>query len=464
MRILLISPGSPASFVYQPPLGPAYILSYLRENGFPESAFFDRYHAGEADLRRTLQRQPPRLVGIQCQTPTRHLALRLARIVKEERPEARVVFGGVHATFLSRQLLEHYGEVDYVVRGEGEVPMLDLARRLAAGREADGVANVAFRKGGAVLENPFRPPIEDLDRLPFPVYFEHAVDEDGVHKKTGAILTARGCGAACNYCSVPNFWGRPRLRSPGNVVDEIEHLVRNHGVRYVRIVDDTFTADQDRAKRICEEMLRRGLGVRWRCATRADCVSKELLNLMARAGCIRVSYGVESGSPKILQAIHKNVSPLEVEQAVRWSRDAGMIIEACFMVGNRGESQETIDESRALIRRLRPEEYCVSAAVYLFPGTPLYRYAEKQGFVDETVWLRDEPVIPYTAEQPLSQLAEWQAQLMRELGMARGFWHYLAHVVRVARHTPARRLPRAAYHFVRTNLLSLFSRSGGKCF
>ncbi len=457
MRILLLSPGSPASFVYQPPLGPAYILSYLRANGFPETAFFDRYHAGEADLRRTLQRQAPRLVGIQCQTPMRHLALRLARIVKEEQPEARVVFGGVHATFLARQLLEHYGEVDYVVRGEGEAPMLDLARRVEAGEDADGVANVAFRKGGAVVSNPLRPPIEDLDRLPFPAYFEHYAEEDGVHKKTGAILTARGCGAACNYCSVPNFWGRPRLRSPGNVADEFEHLVRNHGVQYVRIVDDTFTADQDRAKRICEEILRRDLRIQWHCATRADCVSKDLLNLMARAGCIRVSYGVESGSPEILRTIHKNVSPEQVEQAVRWSKEAGMIVETFFMVGNRGESQETIDESRALIRRLRPEEYCVSAAVYLFPGTSLWRQAEKQGFVDESVWLKDEPVVPYTAEQPLGRLAEWQAQLMRELGLARGFWHYLGHVVRVARHTPLRRLPLAGYHFLRTNLGALFS-------
>jgi hypothetical protein len=139
-----------------------------------------------------------------------------------------------------------------------------------------------------------------------------------------------------------------------------------------------------------------------------------------------------------------------------------MVIEACFMVGNRGESQQTIDESKALIRRLKPEEFCVSAAVYLFPGTPLYRYAEQQGFVNETVWMKDEPVVPYTAEQPLGQLAEWQAQLMRELGMARGFWHYLKHVVRVARHTRLRRLPRAGYHFLRTNLLALFSGPDGK--
>ena len=194
---------------------------------------------------------------------------------------------------------------------------------MEAGEDADGVAGVAFRKGGAVVENPLSPPLENLDALPFPAYFEHYVEEDGVRKKRGAILTARGCGAACNYCSVPNFWGRPRLRSPGNVVDEIEHLVRNHGVRYVRIVDDTFTADMDRARRICEEILRRNVRVEWRCATRADCVSKDLLDLMARAGCIRVSYGVESGSPEILRTIHKNVAPDQVEQAVRWSRAGG---------------------------------------------------------------------------------------------------------------------------------------------
>ena len=462
MRILLVSPGSPASFVYHPPLGLAYILSYLKQNGFAETGFFDRYNSREGDLRKAVRRERPSLVGIQCPTPMRHEALRLARLVKAEHPEARVVFGGVHATFLSRQLLEHYPQVDYVVRGEGEGPMLELARRLAAGREADAVANVSFRTGGRVVENPLGPPLGNLDALPFPEYFEHYVRKSGARKKTGAILTARGCGAACNYCSVPNFWGRPRLRSPESVADEFEYLVREHGVEYVRIVDDTFTADMDRAAAICDEIRRRGLAVQWRCATRADCVSRELLQRMGRAGCICVSYGVESGSPTILKTIHKNVSPEQVEQAIAWSKEAGMVIEACFMVGNRGESQQTIDESKALIRRIQPEEYCVSAAVYLFPGTSLYRYAEQQGLVDETVWLRDEPVVPYTAEQSLSQLAEWQAQLMRELGMARGFWNYLKHVVRVARHTRLRRLPRAGYHFLRTNLRALFSGFAGK--
>jgi radical SAM superfamily enzyme YgiQ (UPF0313 family) len=452
MRVVLISPGSPASLEYQPPLGLAYLLAYLKENGLPDVHFLDHQHLSERAVGAELARLAPDLVGINCVTPTRKRSVALAKLAKEVRPQAAVVLGGIHATFLARQLLETHPEIDYIVCGEGEQTALDLVRSVEGQGDPAAVQGLAFRRDGQVVETPRRDWIADLDGLPFPEYIEHYSRQEGGGRKAGAMITSRGCGGACNYCSVTRFWGRPRLRSPGNVVDEMERLVRDHGVGYIRMMDDTFTVDMDRAAAVCEEILRRNLRVQWRCTTRADCFSLDLARLLKRAGCTRVSLGAESGSPAILKTIHKNVTPRETLDACRWAREAGLILEVCFMVGNLGESRETIEETKALARKIRPDEFCVSSAVYLFPGTPLFRHAARRGLIDDSAWLKDDPVFPYTAEHTLEELSAWQMELIRECAASKGLYQYLRYALRVAARMPPKALLRAGWSFLKANL------------
>jgi anaerobic magnesium-protoporphyrin IX monomethyl ester cyclase len=222
-------------------------------------------------------------------------------------------------------------------------------------------------------------------------------------------------------------------------------------------MDDTFTFDMGRATAVCEEILRRGLNVRWRCTTRADCFSPELARLLKRAGCMRISIGAESGSASILKTIHKNVTPEQTADACRWAREAGMNLEVCFMVGNIGESQETIEETKALARKIRPDGFCVSNAVYMFPGTPLFRYAARRGLIDDSVWLKDDPVFPYTAEHTLEELSAWQMEVIRECAASKGLYQYLRYALRVARRLPPRQMLKSGVSFLKANLAGLFS-------
>jgi anaerobic magnesium-protoporphyrin IX monomethyl ester cyclase len=462
MKILLISAGSPASLEYQPPLGLAYLFSFLKQNGFPDIHFVDYYMTTERSLKKTLQKVQPDVVGISCVTPTRHRSIRIAQLVKEWVPKAVVVFGGIHATFLSEQTLEYYPQVDYVVRGEGEQTTIELLEYLQDGGNPEEIEGLTYRKDGRIIETPPRTKLKDLDRLPFPEYIEHYSHIEGGGRKSGAMITSRGCRGGCNYCSVPKFWGKSRFRSPLNVVDEMEYLVKVHDVGYIRVMDDTFSVDMERASVICEEILRRGLKVQWRCATRTDCVSRELLQLMKKAGCTRVSFGVESGSPKILKNIHKMVDLLQIEDACRWTKETGIILETCFMVGNVGETQETINETKALIQRIKPHEFRVSNSVYIFPGTPLYRFAADRGLIDDKRWLSSESVIPYTAEHNLGQLSKWQMEVIRECGRSKGFIQYIQYLFRNARRMRPKLLIKSGFYFLRANLVSLGSGFFGR--
>ena len=452
MRVALLSCGSPAGLEYQPPLGLAYLVAYLRANGVPDVHFLDYQHLRDRAMRTELQRLAPDMVGINCVTPLRMRSLALARLAKEVRPQAPVVFGGIHATFLAAQLLQTYPEIDYVVCGEGEQTLLELVRCIESHGDPAAIQGIAFRRDGQIIETPRRAWIENLDSLPFPAYFDHYSLEDGGGRKAGEMITSRGCGGACNYCSVTHFWGRPRLRSPRSVVDEMEHLIKDHGVGYIRVMDDTFTVDMDRAAAVCEEILRRNLRVQWRCTTRADCFSPELARLLSRAGCLRLSIGAESGSDAILKTIHKNVTVQQTEDTCRWAREAGMFLEVCFMVGNIGESRETIEETKALARRIRPDEFCVSSAVYLFPGTPLFRYAARRGLIDDSVWLKNDPVFPYTAEHTPEELLGWQMEIIRECAASKGLYQYLRYALRVAARMPPKAIVRAGWSFLKANL------------
>jgi radical SAM superfamily enzyme YgiQ (UPF0313 family) len=449
MRIVLISAGAPASTEYRPPLGLTYIISYLKAHGFPDVCFLDRDRVSENEMAAALKEAQPEWVGISCITPLRHEAFGIARLAKEVVPGVSVVLGGIHASYLSRQILEHYRQIDYVVRGEGEQTMLELAQCLQGGGDPGAVAGLSFRRGGEVVEVPDRPLFADLDCLPFPEYVEHFSPTLGEGRKCAVMTTSRGCGSACTYCAVSNFWGRARFRSPANVVDEMEQLVTEHGVGYIELVDDAFSIDMERAAAICREILRRGLDFRWKCSTRVDRVSLELLRLMRQAGCVRLSYGIESGSPAILKSICKMVTLDQIVSACRWAHEAGLRLSTCFMVGNAGETQETIDQTKALIRQIQPDEFSISQCVYLFPGTAVYRKAVRQGLMDDRFWLSEEPVFAYTAENSLEQMARWQMELLQECSASMGWMRFIKYALAIARRMSPGAVVRAGLTFLR---------------
>ncbi len=312
------------------------------------------------------------LFGMSCYTANRRGVAFTAEAIKRHHPAAHVVVGGPHASALAPELLAHHEGIDSVAVGEGELTLLELAHRLQRQEPIEGIPGLATRTHRA---SP-RARIDDLDSLASP----HE------HFATHIVMTSRGCPGRCSYCAKDAVWGRPwKALSVGAVLDRLEQAVARVPVRMLMIKDDTFTADRRRALAVCEGIRQRGIHFLWSCDTRADALNDDLLRAMRLAGCQRISLGVESGSPSVLRAIGKNLTPDRVAQVTRAARRYGLQVRYFMMLGNRGESQATIRESLEFLRRSEPDQY-VFACLSVYPGTRDAADLEKLGYIHREDW------------------------------------------------------------------------------
>lgn len=331
------------------------------------------------------------VVGLTAMTPTVTKAIDIARSIKKARPELPVVLGGNHATLMPGETLAAAPEIDYLVRGEGEGTFLELLAALEAGRSPDEIRGISYRKDGRIVDTALREGIEELDSLPFLSYHLLPLRAYRPHPPHGralpfaVMITSRGCPYRCAYCSKPVFGSKFRAQSPGRVVDEIAYLQESFGVRELAFYDDVFTLDKRRADGIATEIRRRGLKILWSCETRVNLVDKELLANMKKAGCYSVSYGIESGSQRILNTIEKDITLDQAEEAVRYTREAGLHAIGYFMVGSPGETVETIRETTDFARKLKLD-FAQFSITTPFPGTALYDLYLEGGGSDDIPW------------------------------------------------------------------------------
>jgi anaerobic magnesium-protoporphyrin IX monomethyl ester cyclase len=389
MKVVLIN--TPYMEIYGPiktavgayfPLGLGYIAAVLREAGHkvklldPEPVRMSLKALGDA-----LEREDPDLVGIGCATPNFLIAQKIARMAKE-RTHAKVSIGGVHVSAMPEDTLRDFPEFDFVVVGEGEYTVLDIAN----GKDPSSIEGLVHRSGGRVVRNPDRPWITDVDSLPFPArdlvdlrLYNPSVYVD-IGKKSATMITSRGCPSRCTFCASHLTLGRGfRPHSPEYVIREMEHLVRDYGVKHLVIQDDTFTLDKERAKRICRLMIEKKLNVSWYCFSRVNGISRDLVGIMKKAGCYSIGYGVESASEEVLQNIKKGITPDEVRRAFKITRDFNIRILAFFMFGNPGDTRKTIEETIRFAKELKPELAFFNLLVP-YPGTEIYDNLDKYGF------------------------------------------------------------------------------------
>jgi len=313
------------------------------------------------------------LFGLSCFTANRRGTALVAAAIKRHQPSAHVTVGGPHASALPLEMLREHPAIDSVAVGEGEQTLLELASRLESGQSLAGLAGLATRAGKV---GPARGRIEQLDTLVPPQE----------HFATHVVMTSRGCPGRCSYCAKEAVWGKPwKAHSVGYVIDLLEKAVARVPVRMLMVKDDTFTADKTRALAICEGIRQRGIRFLWSCDTRADALSEELLRAMRLAGCQRISLGVESGSPSVLKAIGKNVTPDRVVQVTKAARRFGIQVRYFMMLGNRGETEATVGESLTFLQQADPDQY-VFACLSVYPGTRDWADLEKMGYVHRQVW------------------------------------------------------------------------------
>lgn len=393
MRISLIFPPN----IYQtkqsmPPLGIAWLAAVLRQNGFKDIYLIDsmanRYSNEEIiDL---LKKQGPDLVGISFGTQIRFSAFELARLIKKNFPGLPVVAGGPHPTLTAQDILENIPEIDIVVKGEGEISFLNLVKSIEAGKDFSDVKGISFRnKNGQIIHNMPELPIHDLDSLPFPardLLPMEKYDKTTIlsKKRTLNVMTSRGCPYWCVYCSTSEQWGHKiRHRSPKNVVDEIELILKTYPfIEGIRFFDDVFTMDKKRVLEICDEINRRKLNFVWECEARANTIDEEMILAMKKAGCEFIDLGIESGSDRILRNIKKQITVEQAIAAAKIIKKAGIGLKVFFMHGLPGETYEDIKKtvflSRYLYYNLGVEGTTQGISV-IYPGTELERIAKESG-------------------------------------------------------------------------------------
>lgn len=342
----------------------------------------------------------PRLIVLDTSTPSIFSDLNVAAELKRLLPQAFVTLVGSHVSAEAEATLAAGDGADAVARHEYDYTLRDLAVVLEEGRGLEAVEGLSFRRGKDIVHNPERAKIEDLDALPFvsQVYARHLQIENYFYSITRypevTIVTGRGCPHRCSYCVYPQtmFGRRFRHRSPESVLEELRYIKETFPqVREIFIEDDTLTVSEPYCRKICRLIIDAGLGVVWTANSRAD-VSEETLRLMKAAGCRLLCIGVESGNQHILDNIKKKLTLEQVEQFVAAARKVGILVHACFMVGNPGETRRTMENTLAFAKRLRPDT-AQFFPLMVYPGTEAYAWASENDFLttrDFSKWVTSE--------------------------------------------------------------------------
>ena len=398
MKILLIYPYClearlHAEDVSVVPQGVYYIAALLKKHTYDVQVL--NWHAINKtphQIKASLLETQPDLIGFSILHANRWGGIEIARIARQIKPDIKIVFGGIGATFLWEHFLVHFPEIDYVVIGEGEYTFLNLVNCLNNGKlnEIEKIKGIAFRRSGRAVRNEATDAICNLDQLPIPAqYFSYQ-----------HVSLTRGCAGRCNFCGSPQFWGRKvRFHSPDYFVAQLE-LLYARGTRFIYVSDDTFTVKRKYVIEICQKIIQKKMEINWAAISRVDMIDEDVLYWMRKAGCIQISYGVESGSKNIRKFLKKKISDEQICRAFKLTQHYGMMARAYFIYGCPQESWQTIQQTIDLIDRIKP----LSAIFYIldvFPGTVLYQDYKKSFKLSDDIWLNRIEDIMYFETDPI---------------------------------------------------------------
>ncbi len=379
MRILLIHPnyhsGGAEIAGNWPPAWAAYLTGSLKSAGFTDIRFIDAMtnNLSDEQLRAILADEKPDVVGATAITPSIYKAERALQIAKEVHPNVVTVLGGIHATFMYQQVLSEAPWIDVIVRGEGEEILVELIRAIADGRwpaEAATIQGIAYTETGSdgakgentkIVATAAAPTVKNLD----------AIDPDWgilewskykyipLNCRVAIPNMARGCPFTCSFCSQWKFWRDYRIRDPKKVVDEIETLFRKYDVRFFILADEEPTINRKKFLQFCEELIARDLPehIQWGINTRVTDIlrDEEFLPLYRRAGLIHVSLGTEAAAQMKLDRFNKETKVADNKKAIQLLREAGIVVEAQFIVGLENETAETLEETYRMAMDWKPD-------------------------------------------------------------------------------------------------------------
>jgi len=440
MKLALIHPPEPmasiASEVCQHPINLAQLAAYVRERLGIAVEIWDYNVLPYAPdhLRANLERFQPDAVGFTAMTPLVKTAAKLAGVVKQTDPDIITIVGGPHPSAIPERTLSEFPEFDVGVIGEGEVTLTEICSAIQHGkRDFRGLAGAIVRDGERIERGPMRELIMNLDDLPFPARdlidfsLYQGSSSPGLSSKLRNItelFTSRGCPVRCIFCSSHiTHRNKVRFRSARHVLAEVRECVERYQVDHFTIDDDTFTYGKERLTEICHGL--REFGVSWDCDSRVSNVDETLLRMMAESGCAKIAFGVESGSPRMLEAVCKRITVEQIESAFAAARKVKMLTSAFIMIGSHpSETFEEVEQTFRLMLRIKPDFVMVYIAVP-YPGTDLYNMMIDEGLIDSEDWdefdiVRGEPVWRTQHFEP-ADMIHLQRKMYRRIYLRPGF-------------------------------------------
>ncbi len=403
MKVLLVNPPSENMITtnipsvideergYNPPLGLLYVAGYAKAKTNHEILVLDCQveEISHEEIEDRIKAINPDVVGIQALTFTIIDARMVALAAKRANPKCKVVMGGPHVHIFARETLA-IPEVDFAIKGEGELAFTQLLSALEGVMPYDKVFGLAYRDGvtGQIKDNPPAPPVEDLDSLPYPARELTPINKYysliAKHNPITTMFTSRGCPYRCLFCDRPTMGRRFRSHSADCVVNEMEACVKM-GIREFFIYDDTFNVNRKRVFDICGEIKKRKLEIAFDIRARADRMDEEMLKELASAGCDRIHYGVESGNAEILELLLKDLDLDHVRKMFKATRAHGMKTLAYFMIGNPTETREMALKTIEFAKELDPD-FVHFSVLTPFPATAIYYKALEDGRFDHDYW------------------------------------------------------------------------------
>ena len=398
-----------------PPLGLASIAGYVRSKGHsvkiidcnidcPSVEAFEEY------MRDVILREYSEIkyIGITTMTCTIKKAYELARICKKYFPNTVTLFGGVHATFMTNEVMKNE-YVDIVTREEGEI----TTEEIVSGKNLEDIDGIVYKKEGQVITNKSRDRVLKLDELPMPAYDLLPIlkykPAKGSYKRLPAMsmMTSRGCPGRCTFCN-KTLGSIMVFKSAEKIFEEIKYLIDNYGIKQILFYDDTFTVHKKNVIKLCELLLENKVDISWTCFARVDYIDYDMLEIMKKAGCQQIMYGVEKVDESVLRNINKKINKEQIIKAVKDTKRVGIECRLAFMVGNPGDNVEIIKKNIKFAKELDPDLLIVNITTP-FPGTDMFKWADEKGLILTYDW--DD----YTLAKPVMRLENMTADEIKDL-------------------------------------------------
>jgi len=321
-------------------------------------------------------------IGISTTTYTYYESQEIATFCKQHFNNISTLMGGPHATALPEHVLRE-SQIDIVVRGEGETQLLSLLQNVAI----ENIKGISYVEKGAIIHNPDSPRLKSIEDLPMPAYDLVPMEKSkpfigqfvGLKKVVPStlVLATRGCVGNCTFCS-KCFLPGVTYKSPEKLFKEILFLKNTYGFRHIVFYDDTFTSNKKLINEFCDILMANGNPITWTCSSRTDCVDLPMLNKMKKAGCKQILYGVESFNDDVLKSINKITDVENNVNAIKWTKQVGMIVRVAIMIGNPADTKDTIENNIKVLRRLQPDMIQVSITTPI-PGSLMFNQGVENG-------------------------------------------------------------------------------------